>query len=71
MIVRCNKPASNVTMHIDLINVDPSSVKFYGEAPMNSDPIYVSSEIDKVKQFLIVKLSHNMTVGRSVQFCFD
>ncbi|KAK3776842.1 hypothetical protein RRG08_024616 [Elysia crispata] len=64
MIVRCNKPASNVTMHIDLINVDPSSVKFYGEAPMNSDPIYVSSEIDKVKQFLIVKLSHNMTVSR-------
>ncbi|RUS89957.1 hypothetical protein EGW08_002309, partial [Elysia chlorotica] len=65
MIVRCNKPSSNVTTHIDLINVDPSSIKFYGESPMNSDPVYVSSEVDKVRQFLIIKLSHNMTVSRN------
>ncbi|GFO47453.1 aminopeptidase n [Plakobranchus ocellatus] len=65
MIVRCNKPSSNVTMHIDLIQVEPASVKFYGETPMNSDPIYESYEIDKIRQFIIVKLSHNMAVGRS------
>ncbi|BFZ00939.1 hypothetical protein BsWGS_03978 [Bradybaena similaris] len=73
IVVRCDEATDNITLHVNVITVDPSSIRFDPETPSGTqDPKYVSFEKDKARQFFILRLDKDMEVGRSyiVQMSF-
>ena len=62
VVLRCDEASSNVTLHINVLTVDESSIVFKGEQPDNSDPKHVQTLYDVDRQFIIFKLDKNMQV---------
>ncbi|KAH9512377.1 hypothetical protein Btru_039352 [Bulinus truncatus] len=63
--LRCNVATDNVTLHIDVLRVDPDSIRFYGDFSGYTTPTYSAWIEDKDRQFIILKLSGKTEIGRN------
>ncbi|CAG5124607.1 unnamed protein product, partial [Candidula unifasciata] len=61
IVVRCDNATDNITLHVNVLTVNTSTIRFYPETPSaTGDPKFVSSEVDKDRQFFILKLDKDM-----------
>lgn len=66
ILVTCLSPTNNITLHINVLTVDPTSIQFYPETPSTSgDPQFSDSTSDKEREFFIILLDRNMEVSAS------
>ncbi|KAK0065106.1 aminopeptidase N, partial [Biomphalaria pfeifferi] len=54
--MRCDQPSSNVTLHILSLQVDNTSLRFYGDFPGYTGPYYLTWSGDKDREFFILNL---------------
>ncbi|KAI8743539.1 aminopeptidase N, partial [Biomphalaria glabrata] len=62
--LRCVQPSDNVTLHINVLSVDKTSLRFYGDFSGYRAPVYTSWSEDKDRQFFILKLNGYTEVGK-------
>ncbi|KAH9523940.1 hypothetical protein Btru_047574 [Bulinus truncatus] len=61
--LRCDVATENVTLHINQLHVDPSSIRFVGDFSGFTGPTYKNWTEDKNRQFLILNLNGKTEVG--------
>ncbi|KAH9512376.1 hypothetical protein Btru_039351 [Bulinus truncatus] len=62
--LKCVVATDNVTLHVNVLTVDPDSIRFYGDFSGYTTPTYSAWIEDKDRQFIILKLSGKTEVGR-------
>ncbi|KAI8773657.1 aminopeptidase N, partial [Biomphalaria glabrata] len=63
--MRCDQPSNNVTLHILSLEVDNTSLRFYGDFPGYTGPYYLTLSGDKDREFFILNLDGYTEVGKT------
>lgn len=63
IVMECVKETSNVTLHMRELNITQGTLTFSAESGASSDPAYQSWEEDTSREFLIVHLDRDLSVG--------
>ncbi|KAK6961922.1 aminopeptidase N, partial [Biomphalaria glabrata] len=63
--LRCDQPSDNVTLHLNGLEVDESSLLFYGDGSGFNVPKYTNWSLDTDREFFILNLDGYTEVGKT------